>query len=270
MPVVDLPLGATEDRVVGTIDIEHAIKKGERHFQAGILADANRGILYVDEVNLLDDHLVDILLDVSASGVNEREGISFSHPAQFILVGTMNPEEGELRPQLLDRFGLFVQVQGLDDPIQRATVIRRHLEYEDNPATFVRSWKHKEMESRDSILKARNVLSKVVCPDEMYNLAARMALDFGVHGHRTDLLLIKTAKTIAAFRGHTQMSVEDFQKAASLVLPHRTKKRFSVLHKHEGSDLQELIREWSEDNPSDALNPKRPLKRMFQWENLLP
>jgi magnesium chelatase subunit D len=164
----------------------------------------------------------------------------------------MNPEEGELRPQLLDRFGLFVQVQGLDDPVQRATVIRRNLEYEDNPAAFVRSWKQKEMESRDSILKAREVLSKVVCPDEMYNLAAQMALDFGVHGHRTDLLLIKTAKTIAAFRGYTQVTAEDFSKAASFVLPHRVRTGAYPSHEHDTQDLQQLISEWSEEKSSSG------------------
>lgn len=258
MPVVDLPLGATEDRVIGTLDLEKAIKKGEKHFQPGVLADANRGILYVDEVNLLDDHLVDILLDVSVSGVNivEREGISFSHPAQFILVGTMNPEEGELRPQLLDRFGLCVHVRGLKSVKKRAAVIQRHLAYEENPQALSQSWKQKEMETRDSILEARKALPEVTCSDTMFKLAARIALDFEVHGHRTDLLLVKTAKTIAAFAGHVQVTPEYIKDAASLVLPHRVKGKFLPGREHEQSYLKEFASKWREANPSSDVVEK--------------
>ena len=252
MAVVDLPLGATEDRVIGTLDIEHAIKKGERRFQPGILAEANRGILYVDEVNLLDDHLVDILLDVAVSGVNivEREGISFSHPARVILVGTMNPEEGELRPQLLDRFGLCVYVQGLDDIDHRACVVKRCLDFEDDPGAFVNSWKEKEKRLRDSVLNASKILSKVICPEKMYKLSARMALDFGVDGHRTDLLIIKTARTMAASYGHNKVTEADIQKAACLVLPHRMKKKSFQSQTDEKGGLQELLKTWVENNSS--------------------
>ncbi len=259
-PVVDLPLGATEDRVIGTLDLEKAIKKGEKHFQPGVLADANRGILYVDEVNLLDDHLVDILLDVSVSGVNivEREGVSFSHPARFILVGTMNPEEGELRPQLLDRFGLCVHVKGLDSVKNRATVIQRQLEYEEDPSAFIKSWKQKEMEVRDSILTARSTLSEVTCSDTIYELAAQIAIDLQVHGHRTDLLLVKTAKTIASFAGHVRTTPGDIKDAASFVLPHRVKERFLPGHEHEQIYLKEFARKWREADPScDILDKER-------------
>jgi magnesium chelatase subunit D len=240
MRVVDLPLGATEDRIIGTLDMEYAIKRGETRFQPGILAEANRGILYVDEVNLLDDHLVDILLDVVASGINivEREGISFSHPARLILVGTMNPEEGELRPQLLDRFGLCVQVHGLDDIDHRAAVIQRCIDFETDPAAFVNSWKEEERELGGAILNAREILSNIVCHEKIYKLSAQMALDFRVDGHRTDLFLIKTAKTLAAYWGRTEVAEADIQKAASLVLPHRMKKESPQSQEGERGTLQ--------------------------------
>lgn len=258
MAVVDLPLGATEDRVIGTLDIEYAIKKGERRFQPGILAEANRAILYVDEVNLLDDHLVDILLDVAASGVNlvEREGISFSHPARVILVGTMNPEEGELRPQLLDRFGLCVYVKGLDDIDHRTSVIKRYLDFENDPSAFVNSWKEKEKQLRDSVLNASKTLSKVVCSEKMYKLSARMALDFGVDGHRTDLFIIKTARTMAASHGHTKVTEADIQKAACLVLPHRIKLKSFQSQTDEKSGLQKLLKTWFENNSSADASEK--------------
>lgn len=252
MPVVDLPLGATEDRVIGTLDLEKAIKTGEKQFQPGVLADANRGILYVDEVNLLDDHLVDILLDVAVSGVNivEREGVSFSHPAQFILVGTMNPEEGELRPQLLDRFGLCVQVHGLDSVKKRAAVIERQLAYEEDPKAFIESWKQKEVEARKAIRQARTALREVTCSPAIHRLAARLALDFEVQGHRTDLLLVKTARTIATYTGHVHVTPEHVKDAASMVLPHRIRGKFLAGHEQEESYLKEFTSRWREANVS--------------------
>jgi magnesium chelatase subunit D len=254
MPVVDLPLGATEDRVIGTLDIEQAIKKGERHFQPGILAEANRGILYVDEVNLLDDHLVDILLDVVASGVNivEREGVSYSHAARVILVGTMNPEEGELRPQLLDRFGLFVHVQGLDSVEDRAAIIQRHLAFESDASEFVKAWEESETALRNAILNARAILPKVVCNEKMHTLTAQTALNFGVDGHRTDLFMIKTAQTIAAFRGRIEVAEDEIQMAARLVLPHRMRKRPSESTQGEKEGLQKSLNmeEQEESGPS--------------------
>jgi len=167
--VVDLPVGATEDRVLGTLDLEAAIKKGEKTFEPGILAEAHRGILYVDEVNLLDDHIVDVLLDAAAMGVNtvEREGVSFSHPARFVLVGTMNPEEGELRPQLLDRFGLCVQVEGILDIDSRVEVVKRRMAFEDNPAGFAREWEAQEQAVAQRVERARTLLPRVGFPDEL-------------------------------------------------------------------------------------------------------
>ncbi|MCX7841805.1 MAG: ATP-binding protein [Clostridia bacterium] len=227
MRVIDLPVSATEDRVVGTLDIEHAIKYGEKKFEPGILAHSNRNILYVDEVNLLDDHVVDVLLDSAAMGVNtiEREGISFSHPAKFILVGTMNPEEGDLRPQLLDRFGLAVDVVGERDTAQRMEVIRRRLEFEEDPDSFALKFEGHQQELRERILSACQMLKKVRYDDIILDMAARISIELGVDGHRADIGMIKTAITIAAYNHREFVSGEDMLEAAELVLPHRMRRR---------------------------------------------
>jgi magnesium chelatase subunit D len=227
MKVVDLPVSATEDRVVGTLDIEHAIKTGEKRFDSGVLAFAHRGILYVDEVNLLDDHLVDILLDSAAMGVNtvEREGISFSHPANFVLVGTMNPEEGELRPQLLDRFGLCVNIKGIRDVTQRVELIKRRLSYEADPEAFAANWQVAESELCRQILRAQELLSKVNISDNMLELISQICVDMGVDGHRADITMMKTSITLAAFKGRTEVFEEDVKEAAELVLSHRMRKK---------------------------------------------
>ncbi|MBU2568138.1 MAG: putative cobaltochelatase [Elusimicrobia bacterium] len=225
--VVDLPLGATEDRVLGTLDIEKAIKKGEKDFEPGLLAKVNRGILYVDEVNLLDDHLVDILLDAAAMGVNivEREGVSYSHPAKFILVGTMNPEEGELRPQLLDRFGLCVEVHGLTDPEKRAEVVKRCIEYEKSPHEFEKKWEQEQINLRETIIKAQDIFPYVIYSNDILKLVTQIAIDMGVDGHRADIAMIKTAQTIAAYHQRKEVTEEDVKEAAELVLPHRMRKK---------------------------------------------
>ncbi|MGB9919615.1 MAG: ATP-binding protein [Moorellales bacterium] len=227
MRVVELPVSATEDRVVGTLDLEQAIKKGERRFEPGVLAEANRGLLYVDEVNLLDDHVVDVLLDAAAMGVNtvEREGISFSHPASFILVGTMNPEEGELRPQLLDRFGLCVSVTGVDDPALRAEIVRRRLAFEEDPAGFAAAWDGEEEKLRRQIAAARALLPQVQMPEEMLLLIARTALVLGVDGHRADLVMVKAAKAHAALAGRTLVTEADVEATAGFALAHRLRRR---------------------------------------------
>jgi len=223
MPVVDLPLGATEDRLVGSLNLERALREGRRHFEPGLLAAANRGILYVDEVNLLDDHLVDVLLDVAASGVNlvEREGISVSHPAAFILVGTMNPEEGELRPQLLDRFGLCVAVRGLGDADRRAEIMRRRLEYEADPGAFAQRWAAEEATLKQAVLSARERLAQVTCPAPLLELAAGLCLRLGTAGHRADLAIVRCARALAALRGACDVERADIIEAARLALPHR-------------------------------------------------
>ncbi|MDI6632512.1 MAG: ATP-binding protein [Thermoanaerobacteraceae bacterium] len=227
MRVVDLPVSATEDRVVGTLDIEHAIKKGEKRFEPGVLAEANRGILYVDEVNLLDDHVVDVLLDAAAMGVNtvEREGVSFTHPAQFILVGTMNPEEGELRPQLLDRFGLCVNITGVTDPALRVEIVKRRAAFEEDPAGFAAGWEEEQQRLREKIVAARRTLPQVDISDEMLLLIARTAIEMGVDGHRADLVMLKAAKTNAALGGRTEVTEADIKETADFALLHRMRRK---------------------------------------------
>ncbi len=227
MQVVNLPVSATEDRVVGTLDIEYAIKKGEKRFEPGILAQANRNILYVDEVNLLDDHVVDVLLDAAAMGVNtiEREGISFAHPARFVMVGTMNPEEGDLRPQLIDRFGLVVDVTGEDDPVKRVEVIRRRLAFEDNPEAFAAGFTTEQQALADKIGRAKAILKDVTYSDDILVVAADIAIRLGVDGHRADITMVKTALTQAALEGRRQVIKEDMLAAARLTLPHRMRRR---------------------------------------------
>jgi Mg-chelatase subunit ChlI len=225
--VINLPVNATEDRVVGTLDLEHAIKKGEKRFEPGVLAEANRGILYVDEVNLLDDHIVDVLLDSAAMGVNsiEREGVSYSHPSEFILVGTMNPEEGELRPQLLDRFGLCVNIEGIEDPLQRVEVVKRWVAFEENPKAFLEEWQQAEVDLRERIVCARELLPRVRISDDILNKIAHISIEIGVDGHRADIIMMKTAKTVAAFHQRTNVTYGDLEEAADMALQHRVRRR---------------------------------------------
>ncbi|OAG27767.1 ATP-binding protein [Thermodesulfatator autotrophicus] len=225
--VVDLPLSATEDRIVGTLDIERALKTGEKHFEPGILAAAHRGILYVDEINLLDDHLVDLLLDAAAMGVNfvEREGISFSHPARFVLVGTMNPEEGELRPQLLDRFGLCVQVEGIKDPKERVLIIERRMAFEKDPENFSTQFAEENQKLASRILEAQKILNQIEIPEDVLYQVAKKLITLGVDGHRGDLTVIKTARAHAAFCGRETITEEDLKVAETLSLPHRLRRR---------------------------------------------
>ena len=226
MKVVELPLGATEDRVTGTLDIEKALREGIKALEPGILAEANQGILYIDEVNLLDDHLVDILLDSAAMGVNtiEREGISVSHPSKFILVGTMNPEEGEIRPQLLDRFGLSVDIKGMKSTEERIEVIDVVEEFERDPETFSKGYEKKQEELRQQILKAREMLDNVEISVSLKTAIVDICLDFEVHGHRSDFLIARCAKTIAAYNQRNNVIEVDVKEAAELVLPHRLRR----------------------------------------------
>ncbi|MBL0716667.1 MAG: ATP-binding protein [Desulfosarcina sp.] len=225
--VVELPVGSTEDRVVGALDIGQAIKKGEKQFEPGILADANRGILYVDEVNLLDDHIVDVLLDSAAMGVNtiEREGISYSHPAEFILIGTMNPEEGELRPQLLDRFGLCVHIEGIADIDQRVEVVKRRAFYEQDPAGFQKTWNEEEEKRRNAVILAKELLEETAVSDDMLRLIVRIAIEMNVDGHRADIMMMKASRTLAALDGRKDVTEEDVQIAADMALQHRMRRK---------------------------------------------
>jgi magnesium chelatase subunit D len=226
-PFVDLPLGATEDRVLGTLDFERALREGRRAFQPGLLAGAHRGILYIDEVNLLPDHLVDVLLDAAAMGVNtvQREGVSIVHPAQFILVGTMNPEEGELRPQLLDRFGMMVLVTGSREPQVRSEVVRRRLAFEANPEQFAGDWAPEQNGLRERVAVGRERLPRVGLSDELLTFISQLCCEFEVDGLRPDLALHKAARARAAFLGRLEVTLEDVKAAAELILPHRCKRR---------------------------------------------
>ncbi len=223
--VIDLPISATEDRVVGNLDFEHAIKYGIRRFEPGILAKANRRIIYVDEVNLLDDHIVDVLLDAAATGLNvvERESISYIHPAEFILVGTMNPEEGDLRPQLMDRFGLCVEVEGVKDPGQRVEIVKRREAFDADPLGFINQWAGEEQVLRDRITAARQLLPRVYVSPELLALIAKLSLEAFVAGHRADIIMEAGARTIASWHGRTEVVEEDIYEAADLVLFHRVR-----------------------------------------------
>ena len=225
--IVDLPVGATEDRLVGSLDIEQAIKSGEKNFEPGLIASAHRGILYIDEVNLLNDHLVDVLLDAAAMGRNyvEREGISVSHDAEFMLVGTMNPEEGDLRPQLLDRFGLAVEVDGVFQPEERREVVRRRMAFESQPFAFMDAWSDAEQSERDRLLSSQRLLADVTVPDEILELITDICAEYQVDGLRGDIVMYKTASTIAAYEGRTVVDVDDVREAALMALLHRQRRQ---------------------------------------------
>jgi magnesium chelatase subunit D len=227
VPFVDLPLGATEDRVLGTLDFERALRESRRAFQPGLLAEAHRGIVYIDEVNLLADHLVDVLLDAAAMGVNtvEREGVSVTHPARIVLIGTMNPEEGDLRPQLLDRFGLMASVTGPRDPEVRSEVVRRRLDYESDPARFVADWHDAQETLRGQVVAGQQLLPRVRMDGGLVNLVSRLCCAMDVDGLRADLVLNKTARARAAWEGRGEVTLDDIRAAAELVLPHRRRRK---------------------------------------------
>lgn len=221
--VVNLPISATEDRVVGTLDMEHILKTGEKKLEPGILAKADKNILYVDEVNLLEDYLVDILLDTAAMGVNriEREGVSYEHPSRFVLVGTMNPEEGPLRPQLLDRFGLCVNIESEKKIEERMEVIRRRLDFERKREQFERRFEQQQREMKGKILQAQKLLSSVEIDDALIGAVADLSIELGIESHRADITVITTAQTLAAWKQCTMVQLEDIYEAAELALPHR-------------------------------------------------
>jgi magnesium chelatase subunit I len=226
VPVVDLPLGATEDRVVGALDLERALAQGEKAFEPGLLARAHRGFLYIDEVNLLEDHLVDLLLDVAASGENvvEREGLSVRHPARFVLVGSGNPEEGELRPQLQDRFGLSVEVRTPTDLPLRMEVIRRRDAFERNPRASLAQWRGEEAALRRRIQAGARRLPKIAVPDAMLEQAARLCIAAGTDGLRGELTLIRAARALAAFEGAEALTLDHLRRLAPLALNHRLRR----------------------------------------------
>src|SRR6266516_7183876 len=240
MRVVELPINASEDRVVGSIDIEAAIKRGERRFEPGVLAEANRNILYVDEVNLLDDHIVDVLLDAAAMGINtvEREGVSVSHPSRFILVGTMNPEEGELRPQLLDRFGLCVDVEGIRDLDQRVSIVEKRARWESDPNGFYQQHAESEQDVRSHISEGIATFPEVDMPREILRLVAQISIALEVDGHRSDLVCARAAQAKAAYDTDDEVKVNHVSDVAEMVFAHRV---HAVPFGKGGPNLSEVI-----------------------------
>ncbi|KAB1987331.1 putative cobaltochelatase [Streptomyces triticiradicis] len=251
--MVELPVGASEDRLVGALDIERALAEGVKAFEPGLLADAHRGILYVDEVNLLHDHLVDLLLDAAAMGASyvEREGVSVRHAARFLLVGTMNPEEGELRPQLLDRFGLTVEVAASREPDQRVEVVRRRLAYDDDPAGFAARWAGEEAAVRARIVAARALLPSVRLGDGALRQIAATCAAFEVDGMRADIVMARTATALAAWAGRTDVLAEDVRQAALLALPHRRRRNPFDAPGLDEDKLDETLEEFSGDDEPD-------------------
>jgi magnesium chelatase subunit I len=226
VPVVDLPLGATEDRVCGTLDIERALVEAVKAFEPGLLASANRGFLYVDEVNLLDDHLVDVLLDAAASGRNvvEREGISITHPSRFVLIGSGNPEEGELRPQLLDRFGLYTQITTITDIQERVEIVTNRESFENDPVSFLNLHSNEQQKLRRRITRARKLLAQVEIDRELLTIIAELCLILRIDGHRGELTIARSARALAALEGRRRVNSNDVQRVAVMSLRHRLRR----------------------------------------------
>lgn len=265
--IVNVPLGITEDRLLGTINIEKILKEGKKSFEPGLLAQANRSILYIDEVNLLEDHIVDELLDVAAMGINivEREGISFSHPSKFILIGTMNPEEGELRPQLLDRFGLCVDVETVKDLHVRKEIIKRRINYEKDPEGFIKKWGRLDIEIGKNILKARRLLKKIDEKEWYFELISKMCILADVSGHRADTIILKAGKAFAAWNGRNYVLPKDFLDVSNFVFSHRLRKNpfdeeKSIMELQE--NLAKIIKDFEEKeqyNPVYVIEEKKKL-----------
>ncbi|MEU2504057.1 putative cobaltochelatase [Streptomyces sp. NPDC007863] len=255
--MVELPVGASEDRLVGALDIERALAEGVKAFEPGLLAAAHRGILYVDEVNLLSDHLIDHLLDAAAMGAShvEREGVSVRHAARFLLVGTMNPEEGELRPQLLDRFGLTVEVAASRDPQERVEVVRRRLAFEDDPAAFAERWAGEEAALRERIVAARELLPKVSLGDAVLLQIAATCAAFEVDGMRADIVMARTATALAAWAGRDEVTSEDVRQAALLALPHRRRRNPFDAPGLDEDKLDETLEQFRGDENDDDPDP---------------
>lgn len=255
--LVELPVSATEEAVVGTLDIEAAIREGNRRFEPGLLASAHRGILYIDEVNLLNDHVVDVLLDSAAMGRNfvEREGISFSHPAQFLLIGTMNPEEGDLRPQFIDRFGLAVEIDHIRDAERRADVVRRRIAYESDPGVFQERWTDTESLERRRIADAKTLLPSVTVEDGILTFIARLCAEHEVDGLRADIVIYKAAQTLAAYEGRTSVIPDDVLTVAEMALLHRMRRQPFDDPEMNRDKLQEMAQDILNSTPPDTPQP---------------
>lgn len=270
MAMVELPLSATEDRVVGTLHVEHALKTGERRFDPGLLAAANGGILYVDEVNLLDDHLVDILLDAAASGVNvvEREGVSHVHPARFMLVGTMNPEEGELRPQFLDRFGLSLTVNSIADAGQRQEIVRRRMAFDKDPQGFKMQWAGTEEMISQQIALARLAVNRIDAPDAVVELAVRLSTAAEAQGHRADIAILKSARALAAILEKSAIEKSHLAEAARLVLPHRMAHAAMSTAASRLQKIEDILAETLEGKAPDSDSPSDADADVDDWEDI--
>ena len=255
--VVELPANATEDRVAGTLDLESILNDGEKRFEPGILKEADGNILYVDEVNLLDDHIVDLLLDAAATGRNvvEREGLSYTHSARFVLIGSMNPEEGSLRPQLLDRFAMVVDVCAEEDVIERVAIIENRLKFEEDPEGFCKKYEKKQIKLAAAVERARNRLSEIKIGKEIMKLAAEIGIAYGTDGHRADICMIKAARAIAACEGRKRVSREDVGRAALYVLPHRMRKKPLENGKMDMELLNQLMNRKSERETKSESEP---------------
>jgi len=282
MQVVTLPANATEDRVAGTLDVACALTHGSRRFEPGVLAAAHRGILYIDEVNLLDDHIVDLLLDAAAMGVNtvEREGLSFSHPSRFLLIGTMNPEEGDLRPQLLDRFSLCVDARAIMDTQERSEIIKRRMAWEKDQNAFFKRFAGDQAALSEKIAAARELLPRVAISDSMISLASRVCIALDVRSHRADIVTVKAACTLAVLEGRHEVTEQDIKAAALLALPHRTRRRpfeesrldpekiDAAMHAPDNEDMK------AGEHENDAEAAAAPQDRIFaigrMMENMLP
>ena len=270
MLVVDLPINATEDRVIGTLDIEKAIREGTKALEPGILADANRGILYIDEVNLLDDHVADVLLDAAAMGVNivEREGISVYHPSEFILIGTMNPEEGELRPQLLDRFGLSVRVERIQDVERRTQIVKSRENFDADPQAFREKFEEDQNELRRRIEKTRKLLPNVIISDDLLRMVNQVCIDFDVDGLRADIVSVKAAKAIVALDGRREVTEDDILEAMDLTLGHRMRKQPFERPEIDVDQLRQVLnqaRQRKEEEPDQntTSEPTIPKEQVF-------
>ncbi len=269
MRVVDLPLNITPDRLVGSIDVERTLREGRVVFKPGLLAEANRNILYIDEVNLLEDYIADLLLDAAASGWNivEREGISFRHPSRFILVGSMNPEEGELRPQLLDRFGLYVDVSAMMSVDDRVEIVRRVEEFHRDPISFMRKYEAQEKEICEKVKRAREILPDIVLEEDLLRLIVDTVIKLGIRTHRAEIVIAKTAKAIAALEGRRKVTLEDVKRAMELALPHRVKLNpFETPPKKLSETLKQIFGEGVESTSHDAKREK--FRNVAQREQL--
>ncbi len=258
--LVELPVSATEEAVVGALDIEAAIREGHRRFEPGLLASAHRGILYIDEVNLLNDHVVDVLLDSAAMGRNfvEREGVSFSHPARFILIGTMNPEEGDLRPQFIDRFGLAIEIDHIREPDRRAEIVRRRIAFESDPQAFADRWRQPESQERERIANAVRMLPAVKVDDAILTFIARLCAEHDVDGLRADIVIYKAAQTLAAYNGRASVAFEDVLAVAEMALLHRMRRQPFDEPELNRERLEQMAQDLYDDPPLDHAPPDMP------------